>query len=99
MRTLIVQLPAGLPHPALAYPHALAGAESMAQALKLQWSVSSLLPRPAPPAETVAMVPAQALSWHRVELPATIPYFRLRPIHEARLRMSAESQKKKNKNK
>ena len=70
MRTLIIQLPTGLPHPAMAYPHALAGAESMAQALKLQWAASSLLPRPTPPAETLAMVPAQALSWHRVELPA-----------------------------
>jgi general secretion pathway protein L len=41
----------------------------MAQALKLQWAASSLLPRPAAPAETVALVPAAALSWHRVELP------------------------------
>jgi len=70
MRTLIVQLPTDLPHPAMAYPHAVVGDEPMAQAVKLQWAAGSLLPRTAAPAETVALVPAAALSWHRVELPA-----------------------------
>ena len=70
MRTLIIQLPTDLPQPALAYPHALVGAEPMAQTLTLQWAACALLPQPAAPAETVAMVPATALSWHRVELPA-----------------------------
>ena len=70
MRTLIVQLPHDLPDPSMAYPHAVVGDDPMAQALKLQWAANSLLPRPAAPAETVALVPAAALSWHRVELPA-----------------------------
>ena len=70
MRTLIVQLPTDLPHPAMAYPHAVVGGDPMPQAVKLQWAASSLLPHPAAPAETVALVPAAALSWHRVELPA-----------------------------
>lgn len=38
MRTLIVQLPNDLPHPAMAYPHAVVGDKPMAQALKLQWA-------------------------------------------------------------
>lgn len=70
MRTLIIQLPLGLPDTAMAYPHALVGAAPLAQTVALQWAVCSLLPRPAPPAETVVLVPAAALSWHRVELPA-----------------------------
>ena len=70
MRTLIIQLPTDLPHPAMAYPHAMVGAEPMAQPLTIQWAACGLLPRPTAPAETVAMVPATALSWHRVELPA-----------------------------
>ena len=69
MRTLIIQLPTDLPQAALAYPHALLGAEPMVQPLALQWATCALLPQPAAPAETVAMVPATALSWHRVELP------------------------------
>lgn len=70
MRTLIIQLPLGMPDTATAYPHALLGAAPSSQALSLQWAASSLLPKPAAPAETVALVPAAALSWHRVELPA-----------------------------
>lgn len=70
MRTLIVQLPTDMPHPAMAYPHAVVGDEPMAQDFKWQWAASSVLPQPASPAETVALVPASAMSWHRVELPA-----------------------------
>jgi len=70
MRTLIIQLPLDMPDTAMAYPHALLEAAPLSQALSLQWAVGSLLPRPAQPAETVALVPAAALSWHRVELPA-----------------------------
>lgn len=70
MRTLIVQLPPGLPDMGLVYPHALVEAQAPSPSLALQWAVCSLLPRPAPPADIVAMVAAAALSWHQVELPA-----------------------------
>lgn len=70
MRTLIIQLPTDLPHAGMAYPHALAQTAPLSPAVSMQWAVPSLLPHPTSPAETVALVPAAALSWHRVELPA-----------------------------
>lgn len=73
MRTLIIQLPPGQPSPALAYAHTQvtqAQAESGRPPLSLQWAVPSLLPKAERQTETVALVPAAALSWHRVELPA-----------------------------
>jgi general secretion pathway protein L len=69
MRTLIIQLPTGLPSPTLAYPHALVPAEPDTHPLALQWAVGNLLPAADRQTETVALVPAVALSWHRVELP------------------------------
>lgn len=74
MRTLIIQLPAALPSPSLAYAHAQV-AQAQAQtpsgnpALRVQWAAASLLPRADRQTETVALVPAAALSWHRVTLP------------------------------
>lgn len=70
MRTLIIQLPPGLPSPTLAYAHARTEAEANPQPLPLQWAVASLLPAADRQTETVVLVPAAALSWHRVELPA-----------------------------
>jgi len=73
MRTLIIQLPTGLPSPALAYAHTQvtqAQAESGKPPLSLKWAVPSLLPSAQRHTETVALVPASALSWHRVDLPA-----------------------------
>jgi len=70
MLTLIIQLPTGLPHPGLSYPHALVQTAPVSPTLPMQWAVASLLPQPTPPSETVALVPAAALSWHRVELPS-----------------------------
>ena len=70
MRTLIIQLPTDLPHAGLAYPHALLEAGPLTQALPLKWAACSLLPDSKSHSETVVLVPAAALSWHRVELPA-----------------------------
>jgi hypothetical protein len=70
MRTLIIQLPSGSPSPTLAYPHAWVEAEPGSRPLTLQWAAAALLPAADRQSETVALVPAAALSWHRVELPA-----------------------------
>lgn len=72
MRTLIIQLPTGLPSPTLTYAHALvaqAQTDAGKSAVPVQWAVASLLPRAERRAETIALVPAAALSWHRIELP------------------------------
>jgi general secretion pathway protein L len=70
MRTLIIQLPPGLPSPNLAYAHARVEGEAGSRPLALQWGAAALLPAADRQSETVALVPAAALSWHRVELPA-----------------------------
>lgn len=70
MRTLIIQLPPGLPSPSLVYAHARLEAEPGQRPLALQWAAAALLPAADRQSETVVLVPAAALSWHRVELPA-----------------------------
>ena len=70
MRTLIIQLPPGLPSPSLVYAHARLEAEPGSRPLALQWAAAPLLPAADRQSETVVLVPAAALSWHRVELPA-----------------------------
>ncbi len=70
MRTLIIQLPPGLPSPSTVYAHARVEAEPASRPLALQWAAAALLPAHDRQSETVALVPAVALSWHRVELPA-----------------------------
>jgi general secretion pathway protein L len=70
MRTLIIQLPPGLPSPSMVYAHARVEAEPGSRPLALQWAAAALLPAPDRQSETVVLVPAAALSWHRVELPA-----------------------------
>lgn len=69
MRTLIVQLPLGLPSPSLTYPHAVVDAEPGAQQGAMQWATANLLPTADRQTEVVALVPAGLLSWHPVELP------------------------------
>ena len=69
MRTLIIQLPTGLPSPGLAYAHGRVEAEPGSRTLALQWAAAALLPATDRQSETVALVPAAALSWHRVDLP------------------------------
>ena len=70
MRTLIIQLPPGLPSPSLTYAHARLEAEPGSRPLALQWAAAALLPAADRQSETVALVPAAALSWQRVDLPA-----------------------------
>jgi general secretion pathway protein L len=70
MRTLIVQLPLTPASPAVAYPHAWVNAPAETTRMALQWAQASLLPAASRDSEVVLMVPAQALSWQRVELPA-----------------------------
>jgi general secretion pathway protein L len=70
MRTLLLQLPPAPPGPSAVYGVAeldLAQAEVRVQPGS---SPLALLPRPERQTEVVAMAPAAALSWHRVNLPA-----------------------------
>jgi general secretion pathway protein L len=69
MRTLIVQLPLGLPSPSTVYPFAEVQTDTPAPAFTLKWAAASLLPLADRQTDVVALVPAQALSWHRVTLP------------------------------
>jgi len=69
MRTLIIQLPPGPSSPDLVYPHALVEAELYTKPLSMHWASASLLPAADRQTETVALLPAATLSWHRVDLP------------------------------
>lgn len=69
MRTLIIQLPTGSVQPGQAYAHAVVASGSASPAVALQWAVSTLLPTAPAPTEILVLVPALALSWHRVTLP------------------------------
>ncbi|PVE41258.1 type II secretion system protein GspL [Limnohabitans planktonicus] len=70
MRTLIIQLPFGMPGTTTVYAHALVHTDSPPASLNVQWAQTPLLPRADRQTEVVALVPAGALSWHRVTLPA-----------------------------
>ncbi len=70
MLTLVVHIPLGLPGPTVAYPHALVQAEPDSQNLTIRWAPATLLPKTDKQTETVALVPAGAVSWHQVSLPA-----------------------------
>ena len=70
MRTLIVQLPLSPASPSLAYAHAWIQGAAPGERVAVQSAQASLLPAHAQAAEVVVLVPAQALSWHQVELPA-----------------------------
>lgn len=69
MRTLILQLPIGLPQAHTLYPHAWTEGTVHTAPLNLKWASITLLPKLDRASELVLMVPALALSWHRVELP------------------------------
>lgn len=69
MRTLIIQLPLGLPSPSLTYPHTVVDAEPGARNGSLHWATANLLPTADRQTEVVALLPATALSWHPVDLP------------------------------
>lgn len=70
MRTLIVQLPLGAPSSSTTYPHALIQIDATAPEVSLQRAAVNLLPTADRQTDVVALVPAQALSWHKVNLPA-----------------------------
>lgn len=69
MRNLIIQFPPGPSSPALVYPHAMVEGELNAKTLPMHWASASLLPAADRQTETVGLLPAAALSWHRVDLP------------------------------
>lgn len=73
MRTLIIQLPTSLPGPGLTCAHAVVQTDTRAAqtaAVSVQWAAPDLLPAADRQTDVVALLPPQALSWHRVELPA-----------------------------
>ncbi len=70
MRTLLLQLPLRAPEPQAAYGVAWLDTASTDSRVTCSQSPLALLPRAERQAEVVAMVPAAALSWHRVKLPA-----------------------------
>lgn len=69
MRTLIIQLPLGPASPGLTYPYAVVQADAANTTATLQWSTATLLPTVDRHTEVVALLPANALSWHQVDLP------------------------------
>jgi len=69
MRTLIIQLPLGLPGPNLTYPFAVVETEADAPVVTLQWATANLLPTSEKQTEVVALLPAPTLSWHPLNLP------------------------------
>ena len=70
MRTLLLQLPLRAPEPQAAYGVAWLDSGSTDTRLICSQTPLALLPRAERQVEVVAMVPAAALSWHRVSLPA-----------------------------
>ena len=72
MSTLILFLPPGRPEPATEYSYTLTADGHTA--LTHAAAPAALLPEPARPGgEVVAVVPARALSWQRVQLPPGLP--------------------------
>jgi general secretion pathway protein L len=84
MRTLIIQLPMGEPGAATTYTYAWVPADADQASLKLEWASISLLPASERSTEVVCLVPAMALSWHRVTLPPG--------LHKQRARLEAALQ-------
>jgi general secretion pathway protein L len=70
MRTLIVQLPLGLPSPHTVYPHAEVQTDTPEPVCTVKWTAAAWLPRADRHTDVVALLPAQAVSWHRVTMPA-----------------------------
>lgn len=69
MRTLIIQLPLGLPSSTMTYSHVMVQAGSGSKPTPVQWSTASLLPPTTRQTETVVLLPAAAVSWHQIDLP------------------------------
>lgn len=68
MRTLIIQLPLGLPGTTETYPHMVQAAPGL-KPLPMQWASVDLLPHSARQTENVVLLPALAVSWHQIDLP------------------------------
>ena len=70
MRTLLVQIPSDVPNPSVTYGHSWLDRATRQTPPSIRHAPLALLPRPGRREEVWAMVPACALSWHRVQLPA-----------------------------
>ncbi len=70
MRTLLLQLPTSPPGPSAAYGQAWLDTVSADARVQASHAPLALLPHAQRHTDVVAMVPAAALSWHRVSLPA-----------------------------
>ena len=70
MRTLLLQLPTSAPGPTAVYGQARLDTAAHKLRASSTHAPLALLPRPERGEEVVALVPATALSWHRVSLPA-----------------------------
>ena len=70
MKTLLLQLPASAPGPAAVYAQARLDTAAGALRVSGMQVPLALLHRPERGEDVVALVPAAALSWHRVSLPA-----------------------------
>lgn len=71
MSTLILTLPLARPGPGTAYRYTLTA--DGRHALRHESAAAALLPAASRGGDTVAVVPVQALSWHRVGLPPGLP--------------------------
>lgn len=69
MKTLLLQLPTSAPGPQVSYGLAWLDPGEPGARLQPSQAPLTLLPRPERRNEVVVMVPASALSWHRVTLP------------------------------
>ncbi len=70
MRTLLLQMSASAPGPTAVYGQARLDTAANKPLTSSTHAPLALLPRPERGEEVVALVPATALSWHRVSLPA-----------------------------
>lgn len=70
MRTLMLQLPLGQPDAHTVYAHTWIQSEPSSAPLSLKSAPAHLLPAAERHTDVVALVPAAALSWHKMDLPA-----------------------------
>lgn len=70
MRTLLLQLPTSAPGPTAVYGQAWLDTAATEDRPMSTQAPLALLPRPQRREEVVALLPAAALSWHRISLPA-----------------------------
>lgn len=70
MRTLLLQLPTSTPGPTAVYGQAWLDTAATEDRPMSTQAPLALLPRPQRREEVVALLPAAALSWHRISLPA-----------------------------